>query len=164
MGSFKSPRSKSGEYSIWRPLQIGLLLGGNTLGQAAWSEDFGRHLGLAFQTVDDIIGSFGDPEQTGKSADSDILERKLTLLFFLAHAQASPEQQQILHDFYTNTGTASVGDIKHIFQATAANTRAREFARTHCSQALEALQKSGLSFEQTASLAELAHFLTERTA
>ena len=49
--------------------------------------DFGRHLGLAFQIRDDILGIWGEPSVTGKSAATDILTRKKTLpvLYGLDH-------------------------------------------------------------------------------
>ena len=49
--------------------------------------DFGKNLGLAFQMQDDMLGIWGDPEVTGKSAASDIQNKKKTLpiLYGLAH-------------------------------------------------------------------------------
>jgi len=41
--------------------------------------EFGKSLGLAFQIQDDYLGVWGDPEVTGKSAASDLLNRKKTL-------------------------------------------------------------------------------------
>lgn len=41
--------------------------------------EFGENLGLAFQIQDDELGIWGDPKVTGKSAASDLLERKKTL-------------------------------------------------------------------------------------
>jgi geranylgeranyl diphosphate synthase type I len=51
---------------------------------------FGENLGLAFQIQDDILGIWGDPQVTGKSAASDLRTHKKTLpvLFGLEH---SPE-------------------------------------------------------------------------
>jgi len=51
---------------------------------------FGRHVGLAFQVCDDILGIWGDEASTGKSAASDILTRKKTLpvLYGLTHSPA----------------------------------------------------------------------------
>lgn len=40
---------------------------------------FGRHLGLAFQMQDDILGIWGDPSVTGKPSGDDLLCRKKTL-------------------------------------------------------------------------------------
>ena len=45
-------------------------------------------LGVAFQLVDDLLGVFGDPARTGKSATSDLRARKQTPL--LAHAPLHP--------------------------------------------------------------------------
>ncbi len=41
--------------------------------------NFGRHLGMAFQMQDDILGIWGDPDVTGKPSGDDILCRKKTL-------------------------------------------------------------------------------------
>ena len=48
--------------------------------------DFGHYLGMAFQVQDDILGIWGEEEQTGKSTSGDLVTRKKTLpvLFGLA--------------------------------------------------------------------------------
>jgi geranylgeranyl diphosphate synthase type I len=40
---------------------------------------YGRHLGLAFQLVDDVLGIWGDPALTGKPVRSDLRARKTSL-------------------------------------------------------------------------------------
>jgi geranylgeranyl diphosphate synthase type I len=58
---------------------IGALLGGaDDAGQDAYRA-FGHYLGLAFQVQDDILGIWGDEALTGKSAASDLIERKNSL-------------------------------------------------------------------------------------
>lgn len=58
---------------------IGALLGGaDDSGQEAY-RSFGHYLGLAFQVQDDILGIWGDEALTGKSAASDLIERKNSL-------------------------------------------------------------------------------------
>jgi geranylgeranyl diphosphate synthase type I len=54
---------------------------------------FGRGLGLAFQIQDDLLGIWGDPGVTGKSAATDILSRKksLPVLFGLENSEALRE-------------------------------------------------------------------------
>ena len=42
--------------------------------------DYAMDGGVAFQLQDDILGVFGTPEKTGKSADSDLLQGKCTML------------------------------------------------------------------------------------
>jgi geranylgeranyl diphosphate synthase type I len=40
---------------------------------------FGREIGIAFQVQDDILGIWGDPKLTGKSARNDIRNKKKTI-------------------------------------------------------------------------------------
>jgi geranylgeranyl diphosphate synthase type I len=61
------------------PFAIGALLGGASDERVAALREFGRHIGLAFQAVDDLLGIWGDSELTGKPAGDDLLSRKMTL-------------------------------------------------------------------------------------
>ena len=56
---------------------------------AQFYADFGLNLGIAFQIRDDILGIWGDPDVTGKSAATDILARKksLPVLYGLTHSE-----------------------------------------------------------------------------
>jgi geranylgeranyl diphosphate synthase type I len=58
---------------------IGAVLGGADEATADALEDYGFHLGLAFQAVDDLLGIWGDPAATGKKAWSDLRQRKKSL-------------------------------------------------------------------------------------
>ena len=51
----------------WRPEQVDRL------------REFGEHVGLAFQFVDDLLGIWGDPGVTGKAVYSDLVNRKKSL-------------------------------------------------------------------------------------
>jgi geranylgeranyl diphosphate synthase type I len=59
--------------------QIGALVACNDSQLALNYADFGLNLGIAFQIHDDILGIWGDPTITGKSAATDILSRKKSL-------------------------------------------------------------------------------------
>jgi geranylgeranyl diphosphate synthase type I len=59
--------------------QIGALVASGDEALAAQYADFGLNLGLAFQIRDDILGIWGDPAVTGKSAATDIVSRKKSL-------------------------------------------------------------------------------------
>lgn len=73
---------------------LGALVAGETLTEYRKMAEFGKTLGLAFQIQDDILGIWGDPEITGKSAASDILTRKKTLPNLLGLAEC-PEFREL---------------------------------------------------------------------
>ena len=51
--------------------------------------DFGRHLGIAFQAVDDVLGIWGEPSVTGKPVGSDLRQHKKSLPIAIALARAA---------------------------------------------------------------------------
>nr|WP_228447637.1 polyprenyl synthetase family protein [Streptomyces paludis] len=57
---------------------LGALLGGAGPGTIAALDRAGRHLGVAFQAVDDLLGVWGDPAVTGKPVHGDLRQRKKT--------------------------------------------------------------------------------------
>ncbi|MGQ0845194.1 MAG: polyprenyl synthetase family protein [Sporichthyaceae bacterium] len=58
---------------------IGAVLAGAGDGHVGALREYGRHLGLAFQLADDVLGVWGDPERTGKPAQNDLRARKTSL-------------------------------------------------------------------------------------
>jgi geranylgeranyl diphosphate synthase type I len=57
--------------------------------------DYGRHLGLAFQAVDDLLGIWGDPDRTGKPAGSDLRSRKKSMPVVSALAAGGAEADEL---------------------------------------------------------------------
>jgi geranylgeranyl diphosphate synthase type I len=55
---------------------VGAMVAGAPPGRWHAFQAFGRGLGLAFQIQDDVLGVWGEPGQTGKSANQDLRERK----------------------------------------------------------------------------------------
>jgi geranylgeranyl diphosphate synthase, type I len=100
-------RFKSAKYTVEHPLLIGALVGGmDDSGRGALSR-YGLDLGRAFQLRDDLLGVFGDPEETGKPAGDDLREGKRTVL--LAHALAGADggsRERVEH----LVGRADLGD------------------------------------------------------
>ncbi|MEU9156724.1 polyprenyl synthetase family protein [Streptomyces sp. NPDC048417] len=95
------------EYRVMAERKTGALLGcavalGAALGEApaatVGSLDLaGRHLGVAFQLVDDVLGIWGDPAVTGKPVHGDLRERKKTYPVLVAlGSPAGPRLAQLL--------------------------------------------------------------------
>ena len=59
--------------------QLGGLIGGLDQKKQEILSLFGKKLGRVFQIQDDLLGIWGNPEDTGKSIDSDLINHKQTL-------------------------------------------------------------------------------------
>ncbi|QGW25573.1 geranylgeranyl pyrophosphate synthase [Dietzia sp. DQ12-45-1b] len=76
--------AKTAAYSVTLPMVLGVVLAGGPEEMIPPLREAGRHLGTAYQVVDDVLGVFGDPAVTGKSNEGDLVRRAPTVL--LAHA------------------------------------------------------------------------------
>jgi geranylgeranyl diphosphate synthase type I len=74
---------------------IGAILAGAPDATVGALRDYGRHLGLAFQAVDDLLGIWGDPARTGKPAGSDLRQRKKSMPVVAALAAGGPESDEL---------------------------------------------------------------------
>ncbi|PSM44728.1 geranylgeranyl pyrophosphate synthase [Streptomyces dioscori] len=91
---------KSALYTVERPLTLGASLTGGDEHTLSALRSAGRCAGLAFQLRDDLLGTYGDPDMTGKPADDDLRTRKLTYLLavglWLADAAGDAEAADAL--------------------------------------------------------------------
>lgn len=98
--SLQIARFKSGKYTIERPLHFGAMIANSKLTKESefltQLSRYGIPLGEAFQMRDDVLGVFGDPDQTGKPAGDDLREGKRTALIALALEKATPAGQDLL--------------------------------------------------------------------
>jgi len=63
---------------IIAPVRVGGIVAGANEEQLAALTDYGRHLGLGFQIVDDLLDATGDRHSLGKTAGKDQRQKKLT--------------------------------------------------------------------------------------
>jgi geranylgeranyl pyrophosphate synthase len=89
--------NKTAAYSFRAPLQAGALLAGAPTTVLAGLGRVGRHLGIAFQLRDDVLGVFGREEATGKSALGDLREGKETML--VSYARRDPSWAAVASAF-----------------------------------------------------------------
>ena len=124
---------------------------------------FGRELGLAFQIQDDLLGIWGDEEVTGKSAHTDVREKKMTLPIICALKEATGEKKERLTSLYQSEGVeltpAEVVEVVEILDATDARALTEEFKRQYHTRAIEELDRMTLSVQNIAELKEMATFV-----
>ena len=58
--------------------------------------DYGRHLGMAFQIVDDVLDYQGDVESIGKNIGDDLAEGKMTLPLIFARDKVTADQRALI--------------------------------------------------------------------
>jgi octaprenyl-diphosphate synthase len=86
---FRIVRDKTASLFAWAA-RAGATIAGASPDAAAALGDYGTHLGVAFQLVDDVLDYAGDPRATGKALLGDLTEGKLTLPLIRALAAAPP--------------------------------------------------------------------------
>src|SRR5215213_6910371 len=74
---------------------LGAVLAGVDGERVARLNDYGLHLGLAFQAVDDILGIWGQTATTGKPVWSDLRQQKKTLPITAALARADGHRDEL---------------------------------------------------------------------
>lgn len=120
---------------------------------------FGRHLGLAFQMRDDILGVWGDPAVTGKPAGADIARRKKSLP--ILHGLAQSEALRALFAQRELTA-ADVCRAMALLDEAGSRAFAEGLAEEHHNQALAALVEADLQGPAAQALHELAQALLSR--
>ena len=128
---------------------------------------FGENLGMAFQIQDDILGIWGDQQVTGKSAATDIRDRKKTLpvVYVLNHSDERTSADQ-LSDLYSQREPLDESGIRSalaILERTGALQYAEGMADRYYHQALESLDQIEDESAAQAHLRELAASLVGRS-
>jgi geranylgeranyl diphosphate synthase type I len=141
---------------------IGAILAGANDDTVKALSDYGDHLGLAFQAIDDILGVWGDPSVTGKPVGNDLRLRKKTLPISIANAkgfeifaESAPTDEGGLND-------AEVAEAMVLLEECGAKYETLEMAETNLSAALAALQRVSLAPKSALELAAIAHYVIER--
>ena len=125
--------------------------------------DFGVHLGLAFQAVDDLLGIWGDPALTGKPASSDLRDRKKTLPIALALTSGHPRAEELAACLAAaELGEDDLARAADLVAECGGREGTEEEAARFTTSALAALEDIGLPDATHRDLTDLASFLLDR--
>jgi octaprenyl-diphosphate synthase len=126
-------------------LQISAILADQTRAVERALLAYGKHVGLAFQLVDDALDYQADRRELGKNIGVDLAEGKPTLPLIYALQRGSPKAQVVIRRAIEQGGLDEIDEILAAIQSTGALaytfTRAREEAR-HAIAALARLPES----------------------
>lgn len=90
--------------------QMGALISGLDIANQKQYSKFGKELGMAFQIYDDWLGVWGDPMITGKSASSDLIERKKSLPVLLGLKKSKRFLSRWKEDSITSEDTSTISE------------------------------------------------------
>jgi len=122
---------------------------------------YGRHLGVAFQAIDDVLGIWGDAATTGKPVGNDLRLHKKTLP--IALACSSPTGRDRISTLFSRE--LSDGDVEaaaRMLEEWGAREATMTLAERHLHIALDALSGAEISARAAAELAAVAHYVTAR--
>ena len=139
-----------------------VLAGAPPVHQAALAA-FGKHLGTAYQLIDDVLDYKSDPATRGKNLGDDLAEGKPTLPLLHALRHGNDEQRALIRLAIEQGGLAQLGPIVEAIENTGGLDYAINFAQRETAQALTALD-SLPDTRYRKALAGLARFALERTS
>jgi all-trans-nonaprenyl-diphosphate synthase len=120
---------------------------------------YGRHFGLAFQIVDDILDFTATSEVLGKPACSDLKSGNLTAPVLYAFEE-KPELKELIENELTGEGELERAIA--LVKESQGIERTRELATHHSQLAVEYLDQALEDSESTQALRELADYILRR--
>jgi geranylgeranyl diphosphate synthase type I len=125
--------------------------------------DFGRHLGIAFQAVDDVLGIWGEPCVTGKPVGNDLRMRKKTLPVALALARVSAATDELSRLLAgSDLADDDVARAARLIEQCGARRETMAIGEIHLDAALRVLDSVRLAPAPKAELGSIARFVTAR--
>lgn len=150
-------RSKSGAYTVERPLQLGAAAAAAPEVVIASLRTYGRELGEAFALRDDVLGVWGDPERTGKPVGDDLMAGKPTVLMALAWDRLTGSSAALLRR--VTEGKAESDEVEILLsdlEAAGLRSEVEDLIAGHVRTALAALDDRVLDEEGITQLRRMA--------
>ncbi|XOV90361.1 MAG: polyprenyl synthetase family protein [Pseudomonadota bacterium] len=140
----------------------GAVLAGAEPGQEAALRDFGLHLGLSFQLIDDALDYSGSTRDLGKNVGDDLAEGKVTLPLIVAMRNGTSAQAACVRNAILKGNAENLEDMARVVTAAGGLQYTLELAGAERDRALacvDALPDSPFR----AAMAKLAGFAVSRT-
>lgn len=142
---------------------MGAVLAGGSARLVEGLASFGRHLGLAFQGVDDLLGTWGQPATTGKPIGSDLRRKKKTLPVVFTLCGEEPYRKELSQ--VLSREVISDGDVAHasdLLERSGARQWVTDLVERETALSLRALEALPIPCDVRAELQEVAQFVAIR--
>jgi len=126
--------------------------------------EYGHHLGMAFQLVDDLLGIWGEADRTGKPVAADLRARKRSAPVVAALTSGTREGER-LAALLNAPGELSDEDVAlaaKLVEESGGRAWTREHADQHTREALERLDRLAPEPAALGDLTEVTRFLLAR--
>ncbi len=123
-------------------LQMGAICAGAPREDQAHVYEFGKHVGIAFQILDDILDVYADHDKFGKQVGGDIISNKKTFLLLKAFELADPAQQKTLQGLLNDKAIGNsdkIAQVTELYNALRIKDIASQEANLHTETALKHL-------------------------
>jgi octaprenyl-diphosphate synthase len=101
--------------------------------------EYGRHLGLAFQLIDDALDYAATKEELGKNIGDDLAEGKPTLPLIYAMDQGSAAERNMIREAIETGGTQNLTSIQLAIESSGGLKYTADVARKEVNLAIDTL-------------------------
>ena len=148
--------------------QVGAIIASDQANLVEHLYDFGENLGMAFQVQDDILGIWGHEQRTGKSAATDLHDKKKTLpVVYALNQTQDPAAAHELAELYAHPSTLdepTIQSVLTLLDRVGAREYSEKTAEGYYQLALKSLEQTGAENAAFFCLRELTASLLDRDA
>ncbi len=141
--------------------RLGAVVAGACEAEEQAMADYGLHLGMAFQMIDDALDYGSSDADIGKNIGDDLAEGKPTLPLIRAMQVADADTRAMLREVIEQGGADRVEEVRRAIESTDAIEYTARLAREEADRAKQAIEDLPPSAYLTA-LAALADFAVDR--
>jgi geranylgeranyl diphosphate synthase, type II len=124
---------------------------------------FGKHLGIAFQLMDDLLDAYAENDGFGKQVGGDIIANKKTFLLIKAKELATGGRKEKLHAaLEEKDADLKVKTVLSVYDELNIKAFCRQEADKHTKEAIKHLHEIKASSEKKKQLEEMAYQLLNR--
>lgn len=143
--------------------QCGGILAGLDDSSCAALGAYGRHLGTAYQLVDDALDYSGDAVEIGKNIGDDLADGKTTMPLLHAMRVGEEPDRRLIRQAIEAGGLEQMEDVGRAIEKTGSAEYTRRLAEEEVNQAIDCLLSTLTPSEWREALVELARGSVSRT-
>ncbi len=119
--------------------RLGAVLSGASAVIERSMADYGLHLGIAFQVIDDVLDYSSSREEIGKNIGDDLADGTPTLPLIYAMRRGTPAQAEVIKRAIEGEGLDQIAEVIEAVESTEAIAYTSQVARAEADRALQAL-------------------------